>query len=449
MKKRFLTAAAMLVAAPAMAQQQLPTMSLEEALEIARQNNPAYRRAVVDRNAASWSVRRGYGAFLPNISASMRWNGNRSTRLTGEDDYGRSVELPQAITYLSSSASQSISASMTLFDGLSNIKQLRANRRDLDAADEGVRLQGVQVDAEVRRRFYDAIRRQRSIDVERDLLAAARDRLDANERLFRVGSTSQVDVLGAQVDVASQEQALEQAEGEAAKARLLVLQQLGILDQSLDFEAVGALPVPFDPSALDLDVLVGRALEIHPSVIQADAQAEAASQRAGAQRGAWFPSIDISGSYGRSLREEGYSAFGELNPRDYGFNFGVSFSFPIFNGFQRSDQIAQADATARRAEETLRETKLQVEQQVRAAFVDLGNAYESLMIQRRSTDLTRRRLDMAREQYRLGAASMPFISLQQIIQSAANEERALVNAEYNFAVALVTLEERVGEPVQR
>jgi outer membrane protein len=440
---------AVFVATPAVAQEQLPRMTLEEALAIARQNNPAYRRALVDRNAASWSVRRQYGTFIPGISASMSWSGRRSTRLTGEDDYGRSVELPQSITYLSSSASQSISARMTVFDGLSNIKQLRASRRDLDAADEGVRLQGVQVDAEVQRRFYDAIRRQRSIDVELDLLAAARDRLDANERLFRVGSTSQVDVLGAQVDVASQEQALAQAEGEAAKARLLVLQQLGILDESLDFELVGALPAPFDPSVLDLDALVGRALEMHPSVIQADARAEAANQRAGAQRGAWFPTIDINGSYGRSLSQQGYSAFGELNPRDYGFNFGVSFSFPIFNGFQRSDQIAQADAAARGAEETLRETRLQVEQQVRAAFVDLDNAYQGLLIRQRSTDLSRRRLDMAREQYRMGAASMPFISLQQIITSAANEERALVNAEYNFAVALVTLEERVGEPVQR
>ena len=336
---------------------------------------------------------------------------------------------------------------MTLFDGLRNVKQLRAARYDLDAADEGVRGVGILVDAEVKTRFYQAIRRQRLIAVEQDLLASAQDRLSANERLFRVGSTDQVDVLGAQVDVARQEQALEQARGEAGIARLAVLQQLGILDESLDFESVGSLAEPFDPSALDAEQLVGRSLEISPTVTQADAQAAAASQRAGAQRGQWLPTVSLQGGYSRSLQEQGYSAFGQLNPRNYTFGFGVNFSFPIFSGFQRSDDIAQADATARRAEETYRERTLQVEQEVRAALIRLRSAYDGLLIQRRATDLSRRQVELARQQFRIGSASMPFISLQQINASAAIDERALVDAEYNFAIALVNLEERVGEPI--
>ena len=435
------------VTGPLFAQGELPKMSLAEALEIARERNPAYRRAVIDRNAAGSSLRRGYGTFLPNITANMSWRGVRSTTVTGTDDFGRSVKLPEPITFLSSSASQSVQADVTVFDGLQNIKELRAVRHDVEAAEEGVEIAGVQVDAEVKRRFYAAILRHRFVEVEQNLLVSAGDRLAANERLFRVGSTDQVDVLGAQVDVARQEQALERARGDAGIARLLVLQQLGILDESLDFEPVGRLPDPFDPSVLDVGALVGRALEINPWVNQADARSAAAGQRAGAQRGQWLPTISLSGGYGRSLQERDYSAFGQLNPRDYGFNFGMSFSFPIFNGFQRSDQIAQADANARRAEETHREMTLQIEQEVRAAFIGLMNRYDGLLIQRRATDLSRRQLELAREQFRTGVASMPFISLQLIIDRASSEERALLNAELDFAFALVELEERIGEPI--
>ncbi len=67
------------VASPLFAQGGLPKMSLADALEIARDRNPEYRRAVVDRNARGSSLRRGYGAFLPNITASMNWNGNGSS----------------------------------------------------------------------------------------------------------------------------------------------------------------------------------------------------------------------------------------------------------------------------------------------------------------------------------------------------------------------------------
>ena len=90
---------------------------------------------------------------------------------------------------------------------------------------------------------------------------------------------------------------------------------------------------------------------------------------------------------------------------------------------------------------------VKVEQEVRAAFIRLQIAYDGLLIRRRATDLSRRQVELAREQFRIGSASMPFISLQQINASAAIDERALVDAEYNFAIALVNLEARVGEPI--
>ena len=147
------------------------------------------------------------------------------------------------------------------------------------------------------------------------------------------------------------------------------------------------------------------------------------------------------------MQEQDYSAFGQFNPRNYGLGFGINVTFPIFNGFQRSDAIAQADATLRSTEEMYRETTLAVEQAVRSSFIQLHNAYNGLLIQRRATDLSRRQLDLAREQFRLGAAGMPFITLQQIIGRASGEERQLLEAEYNFAIAGVNLEEQVGEPI--
>ena len=122
-------------------------------------------------------------------------------------------------------------------------------------------------------------------------------------------------------------------------------------------------------------------------------------------------------------------------------------SLPIFSGFQTFERVARADGEVRRADEQLRLTMLQVEQGVRSALIDVQSASESLRIQQRSTGLARRRLELAREQFRLG--SIQFTNLQQIIADAANQERALVNAEYRFANAVVNLEEQVGESVAR
>lgn len=54
-----------------LAQQPSPvSLSLADALAIAREHNPAYLQAQHDRAPAAWGVRNAYAAFLPAVTAS-------------------------------------------------------------------------------------------------------------------------------------------------------------------------------------------------------------------------------------------------------------------------------------------------------------------------------------------------------------------------------------------
>jgi outer membrane protein len=429
--------------APVDAQQTKPTLTLDEAISIAHERNPAYQRAVSQVAVAGAGVLAGWGTFLPTVNASLLWSGSSQTNVTGTDDFGQTIVRDESITFQNSSASQGLTGSITLFDGFQNLNNLRAARHDVDAAEFEVDATGLGVGAEVSRRFYGALRTDRLIEVEQQLLESANERLAANERLFRVAGASQVDVLGAQVDVAQQEQALERANGSARKARLEVLEQLGILDESLDFDPVGAFPQVFDPASLDGNDLVTTALRASPLVAQREAEVAAAGRRASAARGRRLPSVSLGAGFSRSLSEQDYGAFWELNPRNRNFGFDLRVQLPLFTGFQTEQVISQANANRRQAEEMSREARLQVERGVRSALIDLQNAHEGVLIQRRSTALSRQRVELAREQYRLGVIT--FTNLQQIIQQASSDERQLVQAEYDFAIALVNVEEQVGE----
>ncbi|MFQ5551334.1 MAG: TolC family protein, partial [Gemmatimonadales bacterium] len=90
----------------------------------------------------------------------------------------------------------------------------------------------------------------------------------------------------------------------------------------------------------------------------------------------------------------------------------------------------------------VREAMQQTDQLVRAAFIDLENAFEGLRIENRSLELSRRQLTLALEQYRLGALN--FQGLQTVIDRASQAERAAVTAKYQLAAAVATLKERVG-----
>ena len=125
------------------ASQQQPTLTVDDALEIALRRNPSYRQAIANRTAVNIGVLAGYGSFLPTATASIGWNGNRSTTVTGQDDFGQTRELPEAITFRRSASTQGINAQVTLFDGFGNVNNLRAARLDLEAADYGVEAQSI------------------------------------------------------------------------------------------------------------------------------------------------------------------------------------------------------------------------------------------------------------------------------------------------------------------
>jgi hypothetical protein len=83
---------------------------------------------------------------------------------------------------------------------------------------------------------------------------------------------------------------------------------------------------------------------------------------------------------------------------------------------------------------------------VRSALIDLENAYAGVRLAERSAEIARERLRQGQQQYRLGRLQ-DYTALQQMIEAVAQQERIVTGASYNFSVALLTLEEKVGRRV--
>jgi outer membrane protein len=375
----------------------------------------------------------------------LSFSGNDSRRVTALDIFGQPLGRDTVISYRGSSASQSISAGLTLFDGLRNLKTLRAARANQDAADATRWATRSQVDAETTRRFYEALRTSQLIVLEERLLASAREQRDNTDRLFRAAAANQEDVLGAEADVANAELQLARARGDAQKAVVSLREQLG-LTEPIEFTIVGELPPAWDPAALSADSLVTRALTDHPQIQRLAASADAAHLRASVASGGRWPTVQLGASFQRFTNDSAYRAFFALNPRDRSFNFSLSVVLPLFTGFQTSAQVAQADADARNADEALRAGQLALEGDVRAAVIDVQNAHQALSLAERASGYSSERLRLARERYAIGAIT--FANLQILIDRASQEERQLINARYGFAEAVVALEERAGRPVR-
>jgi outer membrane protein TolC len=248
------------------------------------------------------------------------------------------------------------------------------------------------------------------------------------------------------VQLAQQEQSLAQARGDARRADLLLAETIG-LEEEHEFELIGALPASFDPASFDVDSLVRIGFEQSPVLARSRADAAQARFSASAAKGRYWPTVTASGNMSRSDNSPSLGSFFDVNPRtNRGLDFSLSIQIPIFNRFTTRNQVAQAVAQSRIADENLREAQLQLERSIRSAHIDLLTAFRSLELAQTAVDLSRRRLAMAQEQYQLG--TIGFTDFQQIVTQSSQDARRLINAELEFARALVTLEESMGGGVR-
>jgi outer membrane protein len=439
--------AALLVAAPVAAQagQDSMPLSLAQAQRTATENNPQYRRAQTELGTAEADLRRARGAFLPIVSLDFGASGGYSRRFTGLDQFGETVVRDEVLESNYSRADQGLSIrSLTLFDGGERLRERRAAQAGYQATEARIGSEEVRVRGEVERRYWEAVRAGQAIALEEALLASARERLESTRALQRVGVRGPIDVLGAEVTVAEQEQALEKARGDARRAQLDLRQSMGVLDGPplVLTDAPAAL---FDPAALDVPALVSRAFANHPRVARVQLAEQQAEHRLAAAQTNRLPRLSVAGSVGRSQNNSDYSGLVQVNPLDQAAGLKFDLSIPLFTQYQTSYQIHSARAARNAAREDSRAERLAVERDVRVAVVELQNAHTAAALTARALDLNRRRLELAQQQYRVGALTL--MELTDAVERAARAERDALRTRFEFAAALATLDERVGGPV--
>jgi outer membrane protein len=428
-------------ACPLAGQQLSGQLTLEDALRLAGEHNPTLRKAANDGPVHDVQLRQAWAAFLPDISAFLGFGAGSSRSITGQDDFGRPVTLPEPRSFQSSRASQGVSATLTLFDGTANLRNLGARKAEARATDHGYEAARIAVEAQVSRAYFAAVGAARGVALEEQLLASAQDRVARTEQLLRLAANDQTDVLGARADAAMQEQKLEQARAAARKSKITLLESIG-LEATSDLELAGELPDVFDPATLSADSLVAVATAHNPLIAQREALQLAAERRASAARGARLPRVGLSGSYGRSMSVSSYQALGELNPQNSAFDVSLSVSLPLFTRFATSVQIAQAEAQEADAREDSRQARLQIAAAVLGACIDLQNAFRALELAALSARLGQERLDLAQEKYRMGA--LGFTELQNVIDRTAQARRDALDARFGFISARIALEEKLG-----
>ena len=420
-------AAALAAAGPAaLAAQQAPLqVTLAEAVRRALDVQPAVVQARGAVTTAGWQKRAAYGAFLPTVvlnSSASRQN----ARTVG----GIGVQIdPGTYTY-----NTGLTASLDLFTGFKRLADYKNADATEDAADAGLVNQRYQVTAATHQLFFTALADEELVRVAQAQVDRAKEELQISVNKFQAGAATRSDTLTSTVDLGNAQLALLQAQANLATAQGNLARQIGVDGP------VRAVPDSQLPALPDTIGVRATALQQAPAVAQATAQERAASASVWASRSQFWPTLLATYSTSSQGPTKPWDGFDATNKNLNRLQIGLQW--PLFNGFQREQAVAQSsvslDAARVQAADTRRQLGAQLTQYLAATFT----AYAQIGITGANVVAAAEALRVQQERYRLGAAT-----LLDLLTAEANLTQAQVNqvqARYNYLIARAQVEALVG-----
>jgi outer membrane protein len=135
----------------------------------------------------------------------------------------------------------------------------------------------------------------------------------------------------------------------------------------------------------------------------------------------------------------------EVFPFDFSnspVSLSLSFSLPIFTGFDRQVQVESAIARRNDLDYQVRGLELQIRADVTEAVHNLETAYQTVLLQEENTATAREEMRLAQERYQLGAGT--FLELLDSQTLTAQAEVDQIDAVFSFHQSLTALEAAVG-----
>lgn len=410
-------------------QDSLRPISLEEAVSMARRNAPAAVQARGQLRTTASAVRSAYGAFLPSLSGSMGQNkqgGERFDPLRGPVATGASPWQ----------YSVGLSSSLELFDGGRRFAELRASRADVDAAEANEVTQSFSIALQVKREYANILAARESESAARAQLEQAEAQLRAAVARVRAGAATMSDSLRSLILVGNARLALLTAQnnvrvGSASLTRLVGTPFMVTANPADTLERI-----VFDIDSASLTAMALRG----PTVTQAERQAAAARAGEWSAKSTYLPTISATFRYNGNRQDSSYQV--NFGPYAYGRSFNVSMNIPIFNNFNREDQVLRARVGTDNAEAQLRDTRLAAQQSMVQQFGALRTAEERIRIQQASVLAAQEDLRVMQQRYTLGASTLLDLLTSQ---SQLNQARAaLIQARQDYRIARAQIEAIIG-----
>jgi outer membrane protein TolC len=393
--------------------------------------------------------------YNSGITQNMRWGGGNyaltfnNAKIVSPNDRLASFDPQFNSTYL-------FSYTQPLLRGFridQTRQQMQTTIINRDNAELNLKARTTNTLAAVRSAYWDYVYSIQAVDVARQSLALASKLLSDNKIRVEVGTMAPMDVVQAEAEEATRQQALTTATATMRTAELSLKRLIvsGTNDPLWSQHIEPTDRPDFQTASIDVEGAVRSALQQRTDLQIARNAFETNSVLLKSQRDQSLPDVDAIVTYGASglggtqyeflgsgldrqragiAVQGGYNdALRTLFNRDYpNWQFALNVNYPI-GGNAAEAQAARTRLLIQQNQAQIRASELTVATEVTNAALQVTNSTEALAAARAARELSQRRLDAEMSRFEVGMSNnYQVVQSQRDLREAQNSElRALLN----------------------
>jgi outer membrane protein len=414
-----------------------PTVvTFDQALKLALTQNVGIKQAENNASLNSANVTQQKLAFLPNLSV------NANTGQTYGNVFNTTDGTLASTT--TNTLNAGISSSVTLFDGMKNVANLKSAQLGEAAGEQDLARAKQTAVFTVASNYLALVTQQRQLDVQQQNLTAQEALENQISQFVKAGSRPISDLYVQQASVASARAAVVTTQNAVELAKVDVIQTLQLDPRgNYDFQTPALPDTAATNVSFDLDSLLDRAFAQRPDLAADASRVNAAQQDIKAANASRYPTISLTGGYNSGVTSANDAAFlDQLNQRRGG-SIGIGISIPIFDRGATQAASERAQIATDNANLALSTQRQQVALEVRRAYLDYDAARQQLAAADAQQKAATLAVTTTQQRYQVGAATL--VEVTQARATQVQAQSAYITARNNLVFQQSLMSYYTGE----
>ncbi|WP_298541663.1 TolC family protein [uncultured Aquimarina sp.] len=421
--------------------------TLRECVEYALENNITIKQSALNLEAAEIDRSDAMGNFLPSLNANAgnSWSsGLRPDPISGTNSNQ---------TFRSSN--YGLNSGVTLFDGLRNIRQFQRAKMNKLLSQYNLGKSKDDIALFIANSYLQVLLNKESLKVIEKQHDITLEQLKRTKDLVEAGVLPEGDIFEIEATSADELTRIVQAQNAVLIARVGLAQTLLIKDyEKFDIAEQKYLVPSTNILNKSIEEIRSTARESRYEVQIAEQNKLLAEKDLQIAKGAYYPSLSASLGLGTSESGADRVIFDEITgegsltgPPDffdqisdnYGLNYGVSLSIPLFNGFGTRNSVKRSKINVKRTAFQLEQAELDLDSNVYQAYVDAkgsAEAYEASLVAVKAQE---RAYEYAKDRYDVGRTNAFDFSQSKFRLENAQSNEVQAKFDYIFKIKVLEL----------